>query len=107
MNILKTIRNYFFYCGIEKDEYNALKKDAYISNYVVWRVLHILMIAVFAFLLISSMMNDMLEMNRVFYLIDFCYSAIATLFFFFLKSETLYRNSHAANAMIVLKEILL
>lgn len=102
MNILKTIRNYFFYCGIEKDEYNALKKDAYISNYVVWRVLHILMIAVFAFLLISSMMNDMLEMNRVFYLIAFCYSAIATLFFFFLKKDSI-----AAQLLIYLSMSLL
>lgn len=40
MSILKTIRNYYFYCGIEKDEYNAVKKDAYISNFEVWKILH-------------------------------------------------------------------
>ena len=34
----KTIRNYYFYCGIEKDEYNAVKKDAYISNFEVWKM---------------------------------------------------------------------
>ena len=28
MKLLRLLRNYFFYCGIEKDEYNALKKDA-------------------------------------------------------------------------------
>lgn len=31
MKLLKTLRNYYLYCGIEKDEYNAVKKDAYIS----------------------------------------------------------------------------
>ena len=40
MNIVKTIRNYYFYCGIEKDECNAVKKDAYISNYKVWKILN-------------------------------------------------------------------
>ena len=39
MSWLRTARNYFLYCGLEKEEYKAVKKDAYISNFVVWRVL--------------------------------------------------------------------
>ena len=50
MKVLRTIRNYYCYCGIEKDEYNAVKKDAYISNYKVWKILHFMMAAVFYFL---------------------------------------------------------
>ena len=36
MGILKTFRNYICYCGIDKDKYKALKKDAYASNFVIW-----------------------------------------------------------------------
>ena len=54
MKVIKAIRNYYFYCGIEKDEYNAVKKDAYISNFEVWKILHFLMAAVFCLLSIFS-----------------------------------------------------
>ena len=40
---LRTIRNYFCYCGIEKEEFRAVKKDAYVANFETWRVLHIVM----------------------------------------------------------------
>lgn len=89
MSILRIIRNYFFYSGIEKDEYNAIKKDAYISNFIVWRVLHILMAAAFAILLIGSVLNDLLSSNMAFYLIGFTYSAIVSVLFFFLEKDSL------------------
>ena len=47
MKLLKKIRRYYLYCGIEKDEYNELKKDAYVSNFEVWRILHFIMFVVF------------------------------------------------------------
>jgi len=86
---LRIIRNYFFYSGIEKDEYNAVKKDAYISNYKVWRLLHVLMVAAFAFLYIGSLMNDLLELNKIFYLAALAYSVIASILFFILKKDSL------------------
>ena len=89
MRTLRIIRNYFFYSGIEKDEYNAVKKDAYISNYKVWRLLHVLMVAAFAFLYIGSLMNDLLELNKIFYLAALAYSVIASLLFFILKKDSL------------------
>ena len=89
MNIIRIMRNYFFYCGIEKDEYNALKKDAYISNFIVWRVLHIFMDVFFAFLFLTTLFNNILQQNRVFYLVAFIYSAIASSFFFILKKDSL------------------
>ena len=82
MKILRTIRNYFFYCGIEKKDYNELKRDAYISNFKVWRVLHFLMVAVFGVLFASSLISDMMEMNRVFYLVALVYSVLAVVSFF-------------------------
>ena len=89
MKALRIIRNYFFYCGIEKDEYNAVKKDAYVSNYVIWRLLHVLMVAAFAFLYLSSLVNDLLESNKIFYLVALAYSVIASILFFIMKKDSL------------------
>ena len=90
MKVLRMIRNYVCYCGIEKDEYNAVKKDAYISNYNVWRILHFMMLAVFALLSVSSLKVDIMTANKVFYLISFVYSAIAAVLFgFVLKKDSL------------------
>ena len=82
MNVIKTVRNYYFYCGIEKDEYNAVKKDAYISNFEVWKILHFLMAAVFCLLYFASLQYSMMETNRWFYLIGFLYSVCAIVCFF-------------------------
>ena len=89
MKVLKTIRNYYFYCGIEKDEYNAIKKDAYVSNFEVWKILHFLMAAIFGLLCISSFVFKLLEMNRWFYLGAFVYSSIAIVAFFTLKKDSI------------------
>ena len=89
MKILKTLRNYFFYCGIEKDEYNALKKDAYISNFKVWRVLHVLMTAVFGILFTSGYFIDFMKTNSRYYLVLLIYSAVAACLFFILKTDSL------------------
>ena len=89
MKILKTLRNYFFYCGIEKDEYNAIKKDAYISNFKVWRILHFLLVTVFAGLYISSLCVDIMKANSYMYLMAFIYSLLAILLFFKLKEDSI------------------
>ena len=89
MKTLHTIRNYFFYCGIEKDEYNALKKDAYISNFEVWRVLHFLMAAVFGIMFAGSLRYGLLKANSWLYLAAFVYSVIAILLFFLLEKDSI------------------
>ncbi len=89
MKLLHILRNYFFYCGIEKDEYNALKKDAYVSNYLVWRVLHFLMAAVFGLLFIGSLRFELMKANSLIYLLSFIYSAAAVAFFFILKKDSI------------------
>ena len=98
MKVLKKIRNYFCYCGIEKDEYNAIKESAYVSNFKVWRMLHILMSVAFAFLFINSLFNDMLQSNEWFYLIALIYSVSMMLIFFFVLKE----NSIIAQFLIYL-----
>jgi len=89
MRALRVIRNYFFYSGIGKEEYNAVKKDLYVSNYVVWRILHCVMVAAFCFLYISSLFSDLLASNRFFYMLALIYSIFACSLFFILKKDSL------------------
>ena len=88
MKAFRIIRNYLCYCGIEKDEYNALKKDAYVSNFDVWRVLHMVMVVLFCGLYISSLFSPMMAVNRVFYMAAFLYFAAAVCAFFILKKDS-------------------
>jgi hypothetical protein len=77
---LRTMRNYFFYCGIEKDEYNAVKRNVYISNFVIWRSLHIFMAVVFGLLFFASILIDFISFNRALYFGAFFYSTLAISF---------------------------
>ena len=89
MRVFKRLCNYFFYCGIEKEEYNAVKKNAYVSNFEIWRILHFLMAATFLVLFGFSFFNDVLRNNSFFYLVAFLYSAVAIAFFFALEKDSL------------------
>ena len=89
MRFLKTAYDYFFYCGAGKDEYNAVKKDAYVSNYKTWRFLHLLMVAAFTIMYLCSLVYDILDSNRVFYLFALVYSVIASILFFIMKKDSL------------------
>ena len=89
MKVLKVVKNYYFYCGIEKEEYKAVKRDAYISNYKVWKILHFLMAIIFGGLFIASLFSEMMEMNRWFYLGAFVYSLIAIIAFLLLRKDSL------------------
>lgn len=87
MKVLRIIRNYFCYCGIEKQEYNKIKKDAYVSNFVVWRMLHVLMSVVFTALFISSVASEILRPNMFIYMGGMIYSILATLAQFFILNK--------------------
>ena len=102
MKALRTIRNYLFYCGIERDEYNRIKEDAYISNFVVWRILHFFMAAVFAVLCLTALVNDLLKTNEIIYLAAFLYSASVIVFFFIFR-----KNSKVVQVLIYLSIFLL
>ena len=84
MKALRILRNYYFYCGIEKEEYDAIKKDVYASNFFIWRILHFFMASVFLALYISSLMNRLLKVNSIFYLMAFLYAAAGIAVFCFI-----------------------
>ena len=89
MRGLKKLCNYFFYCGIEKEEYNAVKKDVFISNFVIWRSLHIFMAVIFGLLFLASILVDLISVNRALYFGAFFYSLMAVSFFFFLDKDSI------------------
>ena len=89
MTFLKKMRNYFFYCGIDREEYKAIKKNAYISNFVIWRSLHFLIAATMIFLFLVSISTDFVRRNAIIYIFGFCYSIIVIILFFILKKDSL------------------
>lgn len=97
MKILKKIRNYLLYCGIEKEEYDAVKKAAHASNFEVWRILNCLLTVAFAILFTYSLFVDIFKSNTIFYFIILIYSLFTTIVFFVLK-----KNSKLAQCLIYL-----
>ena len=89
MKTLRKIRDYLCYCGISKDEYNAVKKDAYVSNFRVWRILHILISVVFAVLFFNSLFDDLLRTNELLYFAFLIYTLISSVFFFIMREDSL------------------
>ena len=83
------MRNYFFYCGIEKDEYNAVKRNVYISNFIIWRSLHIFLAVVFGLLFFASILIDFISFNRALYFGAFFYSTLAISFFFYFEKDSI------------------
>lgn len=102
MKILRKIKNYLLYCGIEKEEYNAIKKDVYTSNFGIWRVLHCMMAALFGFLFVYSLFADLFKSNMFFYLGIFIYSVTNTVVFFALK-----KSSNLTQGLIYLSIVVL
>ena len=86
-NALRKLRNYICYCGIEKDEFKAVKKDARASNFHIWKILHVVMDVSFAVLFIISLFNEIAKDNKYFYLGALIYSLVATAFFFFVLKK--------------------
>lgn len=89
MKVLHILKNYLCFCGIEKDEYRNVKKDAYISNFKIWRVLHCLMTAVFAALFISSLVDSLLGHNKLVYFLYLVYAVVSSVCFFIMKKDSL------------------
>jgi len=89
MSFLKKLRNYFFYCGIDGKEYKAIKKEAYVSNFVIWRSLHFLIAATFIALYVIALLSNVVRQNAIIYLVGAGYSVLVIILFFILKKDSL------------------
>ena len=90
MKFFHMIRNYLFYCGIEKEEYRSVKRSAYISNFKVWRILNGLMVTVLSVLFVNSLISEMLATNRVYYIVALIYEVATFCAFFFLRKDSIF-----------------
>ena len=101
--VLLKLRDYFCSCGIDEQEYKELKKDAYVSNFLVWKAIHILMATAFGLLALNALSNDMLNRNIIIYSVAFGYSLISVLLFFFvIKKDSLIGQFYIYLSIIVL-----
>ena len=82
MSFLKKLRDYFFYCGIDGKEYKAIKKEAYVSNFVIWRSLHFLIAATFIALYVIALLSNVVRQNAIIYLVGAGYSVLVIILFF-------------------------
>ena len=78
---MKKLLNLFTYCGVSKDEYESVKKDAYVNNFRVWKWLHVFMIVVFGVITLESIIYNGLEAEAMLRMAVLSYSIIVTILF--------------------------
>lgn len=84
---LQKLRDCFCYCGLSKEEYKIIKKDAYVSNFTVWKYLHVLMMLGYAVLMVMSMIYEGFSLPYMVHLGMMIYSIVGCILFFFVFRE--------------------
>ena len=78
---------YICYCGLDKDDYNSIKKEAYRCNFRLWKGLHAVILVLSLFMLVAvSIMGTGAE-NLVAYIILVAYGLTVTILFWFVLKE--------------------
>lgn len=102
-SLLKRLRDVLCYCGVSKEEYASLKRDAYISNYHIWRVLHVFLFIGYAVLLLGMAVYDGLTPASYIQFAMLAYFAVASIAFLLVYKP----DSIAAQFAIYLSMIML
>ena len=100
---MKKLIRLFLYCGVSKEEYNSVKKDAYVSNFNVWKHLHLFMLLAFAFMFLESVLHNGFGTATILRSLVVIYAATVTYFFFFVLDP----DSLAAQLIIYLTMVVL
>ena len=101
--VMLWVRDLFCYCGVSREEYESVKKEAYISNFEVWKNLHILMFAGGALLEVYLFRNEGMSVPVFIEMLIVVYSAIVSIFFLtFLKKDSLAAQFIIYCSMIIL-----
>ena len=86
---LRQSRNFFCYCGLSRDEYHLVRKDAYVSNFNVWKYMHLLIVVAYSVMAVFSTRNQLTGCAMI-EIVVILYSAFMSfLFFRVLKPESL------------------
>ena len=87
-DVLIRLRNLFCYCGLSKEEYRAVKPEAYESNFHTWKYLHILIVVVFAALTIEAKQSGNEYMMYAYFFLMLYGALVSLLFFAFLDPKS-------------------
>ena len=79
---MKKLLQFFSYCGVSREEYLSVRKDAYVANFQVWKFLHAFMAVIFLISIWTTGRGDFLSADILSRVVMAVYSAtIAVLFF--------------------------
>lgn len=56
-NFGKKLLSYFLYCGLTKEQYKGVKKEAYKTNFRVWKIVHFILLGLSLILLCMELPN--------------------------------------------------
>lgn len=99
---LKKVGNFLCYCGLSRGEYQSVRKDAYRSNYDVWKYLHLLIVLAYSVMAAFYTANGMPASAAVQTIVIIYAGFMSFLFYRVLKPESL-----AGQLLIYLTMILL
>ncbi len=101
---LTKLINAFCFCGISKDEYRKVKKDAYVANYQSWKELHVILAVIFGGLIVACLMIGRSQPQWILPFIGiFLYMLVMSIVFFLLiKPKSLIGQLLIYLSMIVL-----
>lgn len=101
--MLKKTLDLFVNCGLTREEYRSVKKDAYTSYFHVWKHLQILLMIGFAVLSVSFAIREGLTPVSLFRIAVTAYFALASIFFhYFCREDSLSGQLIVYISMIVL-----
>lgn len=99
---LRKSRNFFCYCGLSREEYHLVRKDAYVRNFNVWKYMHLLIVVAYSVMAVFSASNGMTGCAMI-ELVVILYSAfVSFLFFRVLKPQSLSAQLLIYLTMIIL-----
>ena len=101
--LLQKVRDLFCFCGLTKEEYRSIKKEAYISNFSVWKYLHVCFLIGYVLVALMLPPDNYISSSGILTLAGILYFTVASLLFFFLlKKEWLLSQFVIYLSMIVL-----
>lgn len=86
---LRKSRNFFCYCGLSRDEYHLVRKDAYVSNFNVWKYMHLLIVVAYSVMAVFSARNQLTGCAMIEIVVILYAAFMSFLFFRVLKPESL------------------
>lgn len=99
---LRRIGDFFCYCGLSRDEYHSVRKNAYSSNFDVWKYLHLLIVVAYSVMAVFYAANGMRECVTVQTVVILYAAFMSFLFFRVLKPDSLIGQLLIYLTMIIL-----